>query len=246
MLILPSPVTATDPIDVHVRTDFWLKAEDYVRKGGVIYASIGADAAIPGMTTLFGTRMTDSQPVDELTLKFVKPFGSFQPGDTLQYPVPGKDMKYWGTGLDVTSGEVIAVDQQGRPALVAHTLGAGKTLLSAYPLEAYLGNTVNAFESSSAGYARLFSAIRDWSGVQPLVRTDQPDVEAAALNATNRGYIVLVNHGGAARQARIITKLPIHSLKKLDVGASTAVPCTLDACNIDVPPYDGVILEWSR
>lgn len=246
MLILPSPVTATDPIDVHVHTDFWAKAQDYVRKGGVIYASIGADAAIPGMADLFGARMTDSQPVDELTLKFVKPFGGFQPGDTLQYPVPGKDMKYWGTGLDVTSGEVIAVDQKGRPALVAHKLGTGKTLLSAYPLEAYLGNTVNAFESSSAGYARLFAAIRDWSGVRPLVRTDQPDVEAAALNAANRGYIVLINHGGIARQARIITKLPVHSLKKLDVDGSTTVPCTKDACNVDVPPYDGVILEWNR
>lgn len=246
MLILPSPVTATDPIDIHVHTDFWAKVQDYVRKGGVIYASIGADAAIPGMTALFGARMTDSQPVDELTLKFVKPFGSFQSGDTLQYPVPGKDMKYWGTGLDVTSGKVIAVDQEGRPALVTHKFGTGKTLISAYPLEAYLGNTVNAFERPGAGYARLFAAIRDWSGVQPLVRTDQPDIEAAALNATNRGYIVLVNHGGADRQARIITKLPIHSLKKLDVDGSTAVPCTKDACGVDVPPYDGVILEWNR
>ena len=198
------------------------------------------------MADLFGARMTDSQPVGELILKFVKPFGSFQPGDTLQYPVPGKDMKYWGTGLEMTSGEVIAVDQQGRPALVVHKLGAGKTLLSAYPLEAYLGNTVNAFEEPSANYERLFAALRDWSGVQPLVRTDQPGVEAAALNAANRGYIVLVNHGGAARQARIITKLPVHSLKRLDVGGSSAVSCSKDGCNVDVPPYDGVILEWAR
>jgi hypothetical protein len=246
MLILPSPVTATDPIDVHVHTDFWLKAQDYVRKGGIIYASIGADAAIPGMSDLFGARMTDSQPVDELTLKFVKPFGSFRPGDTLQYPVPGKDMKYWGTGLEVTSGEVIAIDQQGRPALVVHKLGAGKTLLSAYPLEAYLGNTVNVFEEPGADHARLFAALRDWSGVQPLVRTDQPDVEAAALNAANRGYVVLVNHGGTARQAHIITRLPVHSLKRLDVDGSAAVSCAKDDCNVDVPPYDGVILEWSR
>lgn len=246
MLILPSPVTTTDPIDVHVHTDFWLKAQDYVRKGGIIYASIGANAAIPGMADLFGARMTDSQPVDELTLKFVKPFGRFQPGDTLQYPVPGKDMKYWGTGLDVTSGEVIAVDQEGRAALVAHEFGAGKTLLSAYPLEAYLGNTVNAFEGRSANYARLFAALRDWSGVQPLVRTDQPEVEAAALNATNRGYIVLVNHGGTFQQARVITKFPFHSLKSLEVNGSSAVSCAKNGCSIDVPPYDGVILEWSR
>jgi hypothetical protein len=92
----------------------------------------------------------------------------------------------------------------------------------------------------------LFAAIRDWSGVQPLVRTDQPDVEAAALNAANRGYIVLVNHGETARQARIITKLPVHSLKKLGVDGSATVPCAKDACNVEVPPYDGVILEWSR
>jgi hypothetical protein len=113
-------------------------------------------------------------------------------------------------------------------------------------LEAYLGNTVNAFEKPSADYARLFAALRDWSGVHPLVRTDQPDVEAAALNATNRGYIVLVNHGGTARRARVMTKLPVQPLKRLDVNGSAAVSCAQDGCKVDVPPYDGVILEWGR
>ena len=41
---------------------------------------------------------------------------------------------------------MIAVDQDGRPALVAHELGKGKTLLSAYPLEHYLAHVPSVFD----------------------------------------------------------------------------------------------------
>lgn len=246
LLLLPSPVTATDPIDVHVHTDFWAKAQAYVQGGGVLYASIGADAAIPEMTDLFGARMTDSQPVDALVLKFIQPFGSFKPGDTLHFAVPGNEMKYWGTGLEVTSGQVVAVDQQGRPALVTHTVGKGKTVLSAYPLEAYLGNTPQAFEGAGDEAQRLYAAIRDWSGVEPRVRTDQPDVEASALEANGRGYVVLVNHSATARHARLITPQPLGALRQLDAKGGAPVACTRDACGVDVPAWDGVVLEWGR
>ncbi len=246
LLLLPSPITATDPIDVHVHTDFWTRAQEYVRKGGVLYASIAADAAIPEMTDLFGARMTDSQPVHELTLKVTAPFGGLKPGDVLRFAVPGTEMKYWGTGLEVTSGQVVAVDQAGHPALVVHTLGAGKTILSAYPLEAYLGNTLEAFEHGTTDAERLYAAIRDWAHIEPAVRTDQPDVEASVLGTPGRGYIVLVNHSDQARRTQLVTQLPIRVLRKLDADRASPVACTPGACGVDVPPYDGVVLEWGR
>src|SRR5260221_68167 len=36
MVLLPSPLTATDPIFVHLHTDFWKRADPYVRGGGVV------------------------------------------------------------------------------------------------------------------------------------------------------------------------------------------------------------------
>jgi endo-1,4-beta-mannosidase len=245
IILLPSPLTATDPIGVHLHTDFWAKVRAYVRNGGVLYASLSANAAIPEMADLFGARMTDSQPVHELTLKIVKPFGTLQPGDEFHFSVPGSEMKYWGTGLQVGSGEVIAVDQEGRPALVSHKLGSGRTLLSAYPLEAYLGSTVGAFDHAPTNY-RLYRALRAWSGIEPLVSTDQPEVEAGALVGQRRGYLVLVNHGEQPQQVHLSTTLAAHQLKLLGTDGETPVSREQGRWNVEVPAYDGVILEWNR
>jgi hypothetical protein len=227
-----------------VHTDFWARAERYVRQGGVLYASLSADAAIPDMTQLFGARMTDSIPAAEITLRVIKPFGGLKPGDTLRFSVPDSDAKYWGTGLEVGGGEVIAVDQQNRPALVANRLGKGRTLLSAYPLEAYLGNRPMAFDTDETVY-RIYRALVQWSGLRPVVTTDQPGVEAAALDAGGHGYIVLVNHSDQPHEALLSTTLPVHALKALADGFS-APPVKHEGADwrVEVPAWDGVVLEW--
>jgi hypothetical protein len=159
--------------------------------------------------------------------------------------VPGAIAKYWGTGLQVESGEVIAVDQDQRPALVANTLGKGKTLLSAYPLESYLGSQPLAFEKDEKAY-QLFRALRIWGGVRPRVSTDQPSVEASALIRATGGYVVLANHSPEARKTTITSSLPIQTLRQLTSGAGMTVQQTQDkdSWTIDLAPYAGAILEW--
>lgn len=245
LLLLPSPLTATDSIFVHVHTDFWDRAAQYVGNGGVLYASLSADAAIPEMAGLFGARMTDTVPVTELTLKLVKPFGNLSPGDSFHFTVPTPAARYWGTGLEVSGGEVIATDQEGRPALVANRLGKGKTLLSAYPLEAYLGNQPIAFENGETNY-RLYRALREWSGVKPLVATDQPSVEVAALNGRRRGYFVLANHDSKPHSTRISTELAVRVLEQLSVNGQAPVRRDADGWVVELPAYDGAVLEWRQ
>lgn len=243
LLLLPSPLTATDPVFVHLHTDFWERASAYVRGGGVLYASLCANAAIPDMAGLFGARMTDTVIVSEVTLKIVKPFGDLRPGATFHFSVPAAAAKYWGTGLEVSDGEVIAVDQQGRPALVTHRLGKGRTLLSAYPLESWLGSQPAAFENEETTY-RLYRALRDWSGLRPTVATDQPSVEASALTGNGRGYFVLANHSGVARRARVTTTLPVPELSQLTQSGGVAVPRDRDGWIVSLPPHTGAVLEW--
>jgi beta-galactosidase len=245
LVLLPSPLTGTDSIGVHLHTDFWEKAVAYVKDGGVVYASLAADGAIPEMTDLFGARMTDSVPASELTLKIVKPFGDLKPGDTFHFTAPGQAAKFWGTGLEVGTGEVIAVDQDGRPALIANRLGKGRTLLSAYPLEAYLGSQPMAFEKDEAAY-RLFRALRAWAGIRPQVSTDQASVEASALVGRGRGYIVLANHSAEARSTLITTTLPVHKLTILDAGGEKAVRKDGDGWRVELPAYDGAVLAWAE
>ena len=243
MIFLPSPLTATDPVFVHLHTDFWDKARDYVAKGGILYASLAATSAMPEMQTLFGARMTDAAPLTELTLTIVKPLGDLKAGDTFHFSAPSATAKHWGTGLEVAGGEVIAVDQNQQPALVANRIGRGRTLLSAYPIEAYLGNQPQAFENGESAY-RLIRALRDSSDTRSLVSTDQPSVEASVLMGRTGGYIILANHGANAQHTRISTTLPVKKLTRLLADGSQEQTPIQGAWSLDVPAYSGAILEW--
>jgi endo-1,4-beta-mannosidase len=245
LVLLPSPLTATDPIFVHLHTDFWERAATYVKDGGVLYASLAANGAIPEMTSLFGARMTDTVVASEVTLKIVKPFGELVPGDSFHFTAPGATARYWGTGLEVDGGDVIAVDDKGRPALVVHQLGKGRTLLSAYPIEAWLGSQPEAFENHETAH-RLYRALRDWSSVHPRVSTDQPSVEASALSGRGRGYIVLANHSADDLKTRVTTSWPVHELKRLDTTGLNAVAGDKSGWIVDMPAYGGAILEWRQ
>jgi hypothetical protein len=243
MLFMPSPLTSTNSYIVHVHSDFYEKARKYVERGGFLYASVAADAAIPEMESLFGAGLADTVTLSEVTLKIVEPFGDLKPGDTFHYVVPGQNPKYWGSLLEVKGGKVIAVDQDGRPALVSNTLGAGKTLLCAYPIEQYLANTPSAFEKPENTHL-IYRAFRDWTGLKPVFLGDQADVEVTGLNAEHRGYVVLVNHSGQAHPTSVSTTLQLRSVSRITPDGSTSLPLQGSTWKIDMQPYDTVIVEW--
>ncbi|MGA2200529.1 MAG: beta-galactosidase [Terriglobales bacterium] len=243
MLFLPSPLTSTASNIVHVHSDFYEKARKYVEGGGFLYASVAADAAIPDMETIFGARLVDTEIVSDVTLKVIEPFGGLKPGDTFHYSVPGANPRVWGSLLEVKGGKVIAVDQEGRPALVANTIGSGKTLLSAYPIETYLANTPSAFEKADSTH-RIYEAFRDWTGVKAAFQSDQPSVEVTSLRGDHRGYAVVVNHSAQAYRVTISTSLPVKSLRQIGSESSKALPVEGSSWKMALEPYEAAIVEW--
>jgi hypothetical protein len=244
VLFLPSPLTSTGSVFLaHVHTDFYEKAKRYVERGGFLYASVAADAAIPHMEAIFGARLVDTHTVSEVTLKVVAPFGGLRPGETFHFSVPAANSRYWGSLLEVQGGQIIAIDQEGLPALVAHQIGAGKTLLSAYPLEAYLAALPSAYEKPE-GTHRLYKAFRTWTGVKPLFHTDQPSVEVASLNASNHGYAVMVNHCAQPTVVTVFASVPLHSANKITPGGAEALPLVNSSWKLNLQPYEGVVVEW--
>jgi beta-galactosidase len=234
MVFLPSPITSTGvPFLAHVHSDFYDKARKYVEKGGFLYASLAADGAVPDMASLFGARMLDRAVVSHLTLKFVEPFGDFKPGDALSYSLPSASTRSWGTLLEVKGGRVIAVDQDG------------KTLLSAYPLEHYLAETPAAFDKPEETH-RLYAAFRDWSGVRPAFRGDNPAVELSALSGAGRGYLVAVNHSFEPQKVTIQTELPVRSLARVGPDGRHPIPFDGSSWKLDIVPFDAVIVEWKQ
>ncbi len=246
MLFMPSPITSTaDPFLAHVHSDFYEKAKKYVEDGGLLYASVASDGAIPEMASLFGARLVDRAISSEVTLKFVAPFGDFKPGDTLHYIVPSATTESWGTLLEVTTGKIIALDQDGHPAIVANTLGSGKTLLSAYPLEHYLAGVPAVFDKPEETH-RIYAAFRDWAGVKPVFRADRPTVEVSTLNGDRRGYVVVVNHSDTTENVRISTTVPARAVTRISPEGSMPITIEESGWKMDLGPYEGAIVEWRQ
>ena len=244
MLFLPSPITSTsDPFLVHVHSDFYEKARKYVEKGGFLYASVASDGAVPEMTSLFGARIVDRAISSEVTIKMVEPFGNLKPGDTFHYTVPSASIQSWGVLLEVSSGKVIAVDQDGHPALVINSIGAGKTLLSAYPIEHYLAGVPAAFDKPE-NTQHIYAAFRDWAGVTPTFRSDRPEVEVTSLTGDHRGYLAVVNHSEQPQDLTILSAIPVRSYTW--ITPEGARPVALEGANakLHLGPFEGAILEW--
>ena len=244
MLFLPSPITSTsDPFLVHVHSDFYEKARKYVEKGGFLYASVASDGAVPEMTSLFGARIVDRAISSEVTIKMVEPFGNLKPGDTFHYTVPSASIQSWGVLLEVSSGKVIAVDQDGHPALVINSIGAGKTLLSAYPIEHYLGVMPAAFDKQE-NTQQIYAAFRDWAGVTPAFRSDRPEVEVTSLTGDHRGYLAVVNHSDQPQDLTILSAIPVRSYTWITPEGAKPVALEGATAKFHLGPFEGAILEW--
>lgn len=243
MLFLPSPLTGTNDFLTHVHSDFWQKAKKYVEQGGFLYASLNGNSAIPQMAGLFGARMKDNAPVKDVTLKIITPFGGLRVGDTFHYSVSSDSPDQWPATLDITGGTVIAIDQDGRPALVANQLGKGKTLLSAYPLETYLAEKPSAFETNEETF-RIYQAFRDWTGLKTMFRSNQPLVEVSSLDTKDRGYAVVVNHAPTIQHAVITSNTAIHFIERIQAGKNVPVSISQSSWTVDLNPYEGAIFSW--
>jgi endo-1,4-beta-mannosidase len=243
LLLLPSPLTATERNLTHVHTAFWDEVRKYVRAGGLVYISLCADAAIPEMGDLFGASLADHASAGEVMLTFVAPFGDISSGAVFRYQADSNNPQHWPATLDVTNGQVIAVDQEGCPALVAHTYGKGKTLLSAYPLETYLAVLPSAFEHPEETH-RIYRGLIQWAGFTPLFATDVPGVEVGGLIGDERGYAVLANHQPEKRSVTVTSHSPLKSIQSIEPDGKHPIPLNGSQWQMEISAYSGAIVEW--
>ena len=243
LVLLPAPLTSTERKLVHVHTTFWEQARLYVEQGGTLYASLCADAAIPGMGDLFGASLSDHVPAEEVVLKLVQPLGSLAAGNEFHFQANPSCLKNWPATLEIGSGMVIAVDGSGRPALVANIYGRGKTLLSAYPLESYLAVKPAAFEEPEATHS-IYRALAEWAGIQPMFSTDVPGVEVAGLAGGERGYAILANHQPVQKQVTISSNLPLKEVHQITNQHRQPLLLQERTWRMNIGPYEGAIVEW--
>jgi hypothetical protein len=247
IVLLPSPLTSTGtPFLTHVHTDFYERARRYVEAGGFLYASVAADAAVPDMDGLFGARLADTNTTAEVRIRIVKRLGELAVGDTFAFKAPSSGMRAWGSLLEVSRGEVVAEDADGNPALVLHRLGAGKTLLAAFPFESWVAAIPSAFDrlEKRSFLDLLYRAIRVESGVAPIVAADDPSVEVTALRGAGAGaYAVAVNHGPSPRTVTVATTLPIRTVRRLQPDGAQPIEPVGGRWTMTLEPHDGAVVE---
>jgi len=89
----------------------------------------------------------------------------------------------------------LCVDDGGRPALIAHALGAGQVIFSPYPLERYLADLP---DGSARDAHRLYRLLGDEAGVEPEYATRHPDVTARVLRGAAEDVVVVQHRGWRA------------------------------------------------
>jgi len=243
LIFLPSPLTSTSLSINHVHTTFWRRAQKYVEAGGTLYASLSGDAAIPEMEDLFGASLEDRIiPRGEVEIEMVEDFHGLKRGQRLHYQA-GSSPADMGYLLCVNAGRIIAIDQEGNPAIVAHSLGQGQTLLSAYPLEHYLAQTPGAFEGEESTW-RLYRALKNHGRLTSLFECDNPQVELGLLPRPNDGYLVTVNHGAEPIRSLITTALPLEEVEELTPGGAKRLVHHEHGWEVDLEGFCGTIFYW--
>jgi len=244
LVLLPSPLTSTSLSFNHVHTTFWRRAQKYVEAGGTLYASLSGDAAIPEMEDLFGASLEDRIiPRGWVEIEMVEDFHGLKKGQRFRYQV-GLSPADMGYLLRVSTGQIIAVDQEGNPAIVAHSLGRGRTLLSAYPLEHYLAQTPSAFEGEEPTW-RLYRALRSYAGLTSLFECDNPRVELGLLPRSNDGYLMVVNHGAEPIRTSITTTVSLEEVRELVPEGARRLAHDEHGWDVDLDGFCGTIYHWS-
>ena len=236
-LYLPAPLTSTSDDLVHPHTVFWSELKHWVEAGGAVYASFCADAAIPEMADFLGARLADHVPVETVEITVVEDYRGLRKGEVFRFKAKSDDRRHWASTFEMTGGHVIATDQDGRPALVANSFGKGQSLLCAYPIETYIGETPLAFEQDHLAW-KIYAALTD---ATPVYRSNDPVVEVSHLSGPRGGYLVLTNHSGAARQVRLEQSSAGQTMS-ITLNGTPLERQADDAFAVEVPAWDGVLL----
>lgn len=246
LVLAPYPLTSSSGayFSYHLYTTFWRQAREYLVAGGTLYASLNANSAIPRELSreIGGFTLQDrGRWREQIELIFTAPLGELPPGFKLSLPaIPGVD----GTGVLIRNeaAQVLAVDQDGQPAILLHAYGPGKLIVSAYPLELLLGRQYAAFERPRPE-AAFYRALKTLAGVQPLCETNLPAVACGVLQGTHRAVAILVNHSAEAQTGRAVFRATIQSLALVSANGKTPIPCNRSAWDFTLPPFAGAIYE---
>ncbi len=93
---------------------------------------------------------------------------------------------------------------------------------------------------------RIYAAFRDWTGIHPTFRVDQPAVEIVELAGNRRGYVILINHSAMPHNVTVSTTLPVAAVRRVDPDALKNLTLQNSSWSMQIDPYQAAVVEWQQ
>jgi endo-1,4-beta-mannosidase len=226
LYLLPSAKQLTGP--------GWRRLEALAHAGATVYVSYcpgGTDNQrgpwYAGLNALFGVRhrlrygIVDRITTDTVEFTFQQDLGSLPAGTVLTFAAGGNPHQRAYLPVEAVDAEVIATDADGRPAVLRRAVGAGALVLCTYPLEAMAAATP---EVNPEQTWRLYAALAEEAGVQPLVRSGDPRVLVDHLTRDDGTHFTWLISQSPDPLTVTPTGPPLHDLDSTPVDTVTLPP----------------------
>lgn len=213
MLVLPSIGALSDAFAEQLGT--------FVRQGGTVVASSGGPVPPSLLRDVFGLEtLGDGGPRSTLSVRVAQPgvLGELESFDAA-LPLPSFSL------LAPITATVLVTDPSGSPLVTSNSLGTGRALFVAAPLE----RAVAQYDPELVPFAatellkEIYAASARMAGCPPPIECDAPDIETALFAGDGSDVVVLINHGRARTTAHLRSSRDVGSVSGLGEGAATSV-----------------------
>lgn len=216
----------------------WRELQQRAHDGATVYVSyfggpIGVHRGLwhPDLNAFFGVehrlRYGMIEPIDDdvVVWTMTGDLGDLTAGDTLSFRAGGSEHGRSFLPLEPVDAHVLATDAHGRPALVERVVGAGRILLSAFPVE-YMAASSGRVNPEAT--ARLYRALAAAAGTLPPVRVERPDVHVDRLvRDDGETFVWFLSH--AAEPVTVTPVLP-DGARLVELTSDAAVDEVALAC----------------
>jgi endo-1,4-beta-mannosidase len=182
------------------------RLRELAEAGATVYGSYFAGSTptqrgpwLSWLDEIFGVRhrlrpgLVDPIVEDEVIFQFVHDLGDIAEGTRLAFRAAGEPSARAFLPVDPLGAEVVALDGQGRPALLRHRLGAGWAVLCTYPIEHMAARSPGVNPEDTC---RVYSALAAAAGVARPVRVDDPRVLVGRVRSGDTETVLFVNCSG--------------------------------------------------
>lgn len=213
VLIVPSAFNLAD--------DTWERLTTFVQGGGALVLSYGGGDAHPGIRDLFGVEFRgDSGPRSTLSCRVAQ--------DDLLGALSSFDAHFDVSNYALLSGgtaTVVATDGQGSPLLTVNTVGQGRAVYMAAPLERAIaqGDPWATPAPVATLLREVYGAVARSVGCGAPVACSVPAVEVALFQGESEDILLLINHAPEKVSADLTTDRRIASIADVRGGAPVAV-----------------------